>query len=997
MAEMVQTNDLSLQKRKPCLLILRKLSFWQIVGAELRRVTALGRYMATEGIVRSEHIAALASSELTDDDTAERLRMLATVCEELRPDSLYARYGRKDTFRRESDFWAADDDLLKTHVKKMADQRLLKALQLADTLDIPIIYAPAQNSSLHIENRLHLCENCKVTPVMCFSRHSQGISYQLQLRIDHTLMPTPSEQHLVVLGYVPGIFILGRRLLVLDQGFSGKLLLPFVNKAVVEIPQRMENDYFHRFILRNVTKAEIVAEGFHIEDCDVQPRPCLNMEKTVDNYHLLSLRFRYDNMEYAPDSLSHGRVTLVETPLDSNATDGERTQSRSFRFVRQLRDKKREQTFINYLKELTATCGMALLSDSYLRFPDLRQMVDWLREYAPRLRDMGFDVIQPSDKVYYIGSLNVEQSDTWVGDWLQTEVTIVLEDGKLRIPFRDLRDTILQGEQEYMLPTGQRLIIPAEWLQRYSDLLFIGLPKGKGLERHRCQLVALSNIEEPNTQTFQQPLLTQVPAPATLKATLRPYQWEGYQWLWRNFISHTGCCLSDEMGLGKTLQTITLMLKYKATATPSVPRQPLPGFLFTEEEMGGTAATTSVEPQVEGNEVFRTMLVVAPASVVYNWRNELHRFAPSLLVCIYTGDQTHRRALQQGLMKADVVVTTYRMLVNDIGFFSAQQFGIVVYDESQAFKTATSQIHKAVSRIHASHHLALSGTPVENNLMELWSLMNVLNPSLLGSAKNFQQCFVTPIARNMETERTVLLRRLIAPYFLKRTKEEVLRDLPERQDEVVVCPMTERQISQYAEILSRARNEWMASEKDKSNKGYQIQIIATIQRLRQIANGEGKIEVVTDQLRQLRGTKHKVLIFSEYVKMLERMGNLMEQFGWSYALLTGETQRREQVIEHFQTDPHCQFFLISLKAGGVGLNLTAADYVMLLDPWWNHAAEEQAIARAHRIGQHHPVFVYRFVSENTLEQQILSLQERKQSLIDSVMPFLLNEKQSCLE
>ena len=236
------------------------------------------------------------------------------------------------------------------------------------------------------------------------------------------------------------------------------------------------------------------------------------------------------------------------------------------------------------------------------------------------------------------------------------------------------------------------------------------------------------------------------------------------------------------------------------------------------------------------------------------------------------------------------------------------------------------------------------------------------------------------------SSRRDLLRRLIAPYFLKRTKEEVLSDLPERQDEVVVCAMTDEQTSQYTEELSKARNEWL--DPTASSQGRQIHILAALQRLRQIANGEGKMGVVFDYLENLRQTTHKVLIFSEYVTLLEQVGSEMTSRGWNYALLTGQTQGREQVIARFQQSPDCQFFLISLKAGGVGLNLTAADYVFLLDPWWNRAAEEQAIARAHRIGQQRSVFVYRFVSAGTLEEQILSLQDRKQSLIDSVMPFI---------
>jgi superfamily II DNA or RNA helicase len=833
------------------------------------------------------------------------------------------------------------------------------------------------------------------TPVMNFHRHGGGITYRLQLRIDGNLVENPSEHNPVVLTHEPGLFVLDKSIYALVEGFSGQLLLPFISKQQVDIPQKMENDYFRRFIFKHVARAEICAEGFDITDICQQPRACLTAETSIDGSRMLSLLFRYGSLEYAPESKTNGRVTLSETD------DG-------FRFVRQLRNKGEEHRLTEVLTELTG-------EGSVIRFPSLGQMIDWLREYAPRLKALGFDVIQPSDHIYYIGPLSVEQSDTWHGDWLQTDVTVVIErpnaptakhpDAQIRIPFRDLRDTILRGEQEYMLPTGELLLIPSEWLQRYSDLLLIGMPKGKGFQRHRSQIILTPSPPSAGGGSLnpqKQEEEAGLPSPFSNRrgargetVTLRPYQLTGLLWLWQNFVAQTGCCLSDEMGLGKTLQTIALLLQYKEKAKASQPvHQPAPGMLFSDEEMQGSS------PVAGSGESFhlpyRTSLVVAPASVVHNWRNELARFAPSLSVMTYTGDTAKRKYKRIALMHWDVVLTTYRTLLNDIGLLSHNEFGIVVFDESQAFKTATSHIHQAVTQIHALHRMALSGTPVENNLQELWSLMNVLNPHLLGDAKSFQDTFVNPIAVQMEesgeyqlSSRRALLRRLIAPYFLKRTKEEVLSDLPERQDEVVVCTMTDEQTRLYAEELSKARNEWLDPNADA--QGRQIHILAALQRLRQIANGEGKLNVVFDHLENLRHTQHKVLVFSEYVSLLEQVGSEMTSRGWTYAMLTGQTQNREEVIAHFQQTADCQFFLISLKAGGVGLNLTAADYVFLLDPWWNHAAEEQAIARAHRIGQQRSVFVYRFVSAGTLEEQILTLQDRKQSLIDSVMPFICKQ------
>ena len=942
-------------------------------------------------MIRAEHLA---------DDCPENLRQVAVLCTGLQQESLYGHYANKKLFRHQKDFWESDDAMLRRHVKRMADQQLLRAVRLASGLDIPILYAPTEQSALHIDDRLMLDETTQVTPMMHFRRHDEGTTYILRLKEVATAI-VPAEHRLVVIGHDPGLFILDNRLLLLQEGFSGKLLLPFTLKTTVEIPQRMENDYFRRFILKNVSKAEVIATGFDIEDTGLQLCPCLMVENTLTGDHLLALHFRYGDLDYTPDSKSHGKVQLQET------ADG-------FRFVRSCRDKQAEQQALDALrKECDSSHSVAASSytNGWLRFDTTVAMVEWLRQHGAHLRRQGIEVVQPSEQVYYIGPLSIEQSDTWNGDWLQTDVTVVLDDGRLRLPFRDLRATILRGEQYYMLPTGERLLIPQEWLQRYGGLLLTGQPSGKGFRRHRSQIAenASRHSEEGESdlvgnasQRSERDKNPTLAPPIALRATLRPYQQVGYEWLWNNFGAQTGCCLSDEMGLGKTVQTIALLLKYKETAkavTPTTPTTAAPGMLFSEEEMKGENQSSFFN--LQSSIPFHTSLVVAPASVVHNWMNELRRFAPSLLACNYTGDASARRNKRQALLRWDVVVTTYQTLRKDIDLLASLQFGIVVFDESQAFKTHTSKVHQAVSRLTSLHRMALSGTPVENNLHELWSLMSVLNPCLLGSHRSFRQLFIAPIAAQMEQQRTVLLQRLIVPYFLKRTKEEVLTDLPDRQDEVVVCPMTDSQASRYAVELSKARNEWLEmrdkgselsdfSSKKQNSQQSTLSVLAAIQRLRQIANGEGKMEVVFERLESLRGTGHKVLLFSEYVTLLNHVGDEMRLRGWNYAMLTGETQHREQVIDRFQGDADCQFFLISLKAGGLGLNLTAADYVFVLDPWWNIAAEEQAIARSHRIGQHRPVFVYRFVSENTLEQQILTLQERKQTLIDSVMPFICN-------
>ena len=456
------------------LLILRPQEHFGIVGAELRSVSSYGRFMTPLSRVKSDTIAG--------DADNDGLRNLAELCERLLPGSLYARYANKKVFRRTEDFWSTADNTVKDYVKRMADQLLLKVTEQATALDIPMLYVPTASAPLHIDERLLPATDTVAMPLMHFVRHDEGITYRLTLRLNdeqQAIVPVMLKRF-AVLCYSPALFIIDNTLCRLPEGFSGKLLLPFIKKEVVEIPQRIERDYMNRFIIRHVARAEITAEGFDIADEPLSPTPQLNTERSIDGYCQLRLSFRYGNNDYAPDSKRRGRVTLIE-------------ESNGFRFVRQLRDVRMEEHYMEVLRHLPL---LQLSRQGIIRFESLRQMLDWLSSYAPQLHQQGFCVVQPSKEVYYIGPMSVEQSDEWQGDWLQTRVTVVLDDGRLRIPFSDLRDAILQGEQEYMLPTGERLLIPEEWMQRYGDILLVGQRKGDMFIRHRRQIVAQHTATE---------------------------------------------------------------------------------------------------------------------------------------------------------------------------------------------------------------------------------------------------------------------------------------------------------------------------------------------------------------------------------------------------------------------------------------------------------------------------------------------------------------------
>ena len=663
-------------------------------------------------------------------------------------------------------------------------------------------------------------------------------------------------------------------------------------------------------------------------------------------------------------------------------------------------------------------------------------MMLWLTKNEEALSRHEVEIMQRTTHHYVIGDVKKIHDDRWTGDWFQMHVTLVFPDGT-RMALTDFRDAIINGDREVRLPSGNWFVIPDEWYAQYSAVMLFGLMKNRGtLPLHRSQQSVLPT-EDLLPPTLKAPAASdkeeKALPPHGLKATLRPYQLEGYQWMLSHQHGGTGCLLGDDMGLGKTVQTIAVILHYfESTASASTATTkddhakenlansslstqavdldyqtdyniirskptsaPVQMSLFSEEEMSGHAAkampsASSSQPDLRQQSGHRPVLVAAPSSVVFNWHDELRRFAPSLRVVEYTGNARERAVKQSQLANADVVLTSYPMLRNDIGMLSRLSFAIAVYDEAHAFRNNTSLLYQAVLKIHADFPIALTGTPMINALDELWTLMSVLNPALLGDYETFQNNFIHPINVNLQDEHTAILRKLVAPYFLRRLRGDVLDSLPERQDEQVWCDMTEAQAACYEEEQSKMRNLLMDAEQANNR----IVVLAAITRLRRLAcspklehkeGDSGKVQEVFDRLEELRGTDHKVLLFSEFTSFLDVIAEEMELRGWTYDLLTGQSRDRESIVKHFQQTPSCQFFLVSLKAGGEGLNLTEADYVFLLDPWWNHAAEEQAIARAHRSGQRRSVMVYRFITRDSLEEQIQKVQDKKDDLVNAII------------
>lgn len=941
-------------------LIIRPLEVWNIYTATLFHVEEYEFYFITTGKVETDEVA--------NDDALNKLVRMCAQCE---PRALYESLGKK-TFRTEKNFWEKADEKIRHYAKQMTDKKLNTIIETAAQIGIHLFFRENSKNELLKKNELTLSASVAV-PQMIFNKGDEGINYTLRLKLNEKEAIVPCEHHPFLLSETPGMFLLGQQIHTLPDGFSGKLLLPFLNKPSTFIPQRMQNDYFHRFILKNTYKTEIQAEGFDIIEEQCERRCRILLEKDIYGEAVFCVQFMYGDVIFGVNDKRKLFVRLEE-------------EEDSFRFIKFTRDESWEQEKRKVLNEKLCMPE----KDS------LACLIGWLKLHTEDLKHAGIEFFQPSTNRYYIGDTKICQSTRWNNDWLQIHIKIHLDNGTI-IPFLKLRNNLLNDEHEYILDDGSTFLIPDEWFSRYGGIMMFGRVEKEYISLHRCQMPIIAAMGVDTEEEVPNDLSV----PQGLKAQLRHYQQTGFEWLYRHFATQTGCCLSDDMGLGKTIQTIALLLKYKETCQRR-PQQYAnqnnsPLTLFSMEEMRSEPKRAS---DTKNGIPYQTTLVISPASVVYNWRNELHRFTPQLTVCEYTGTAEERRQKRQALMRWDVVLTTYQTLRNDIEYFSHLSFGILVFDESQCFKNRNSQIYQSVVCLQARHRIALSGTPLENSLSDLWSLMNVLNPMLLGNHSTFQRNYINPISQNMQDRKSAILRTLITPYFLKRSKEGVLPDLPARLDELVLCEMTAEQQQAYDEELSSARNFLLSCKDNAKQEAFaaSTHVLTAINRLRQIAChprlagkediDSGKFTEIFSRLETLYETEHKVLIFSEYVSLLLLVSEEMAKRNWTYEMLTGETRNREDVINRFTNTPSCHFFLISLKAGGVGLNLTSADYVFMLDPWWNRAAEEQAISRAHRIGQERSVFVYRFISQNTLEEDILNLQDRKHSLIEAVLPFI---------
>ncbi len=540
--------------------------------------------------------------------------------------------------------------------------------------------------------------------------------------------------------------------------------------------------------------------------------------------------------------------------------------------------------------------------------------------------------------------------------------------------FTDVLSALRKGQTTITLTDGTVGLLPESWLRKYGLLAAVGSEEEDFLKFSATQAGLLdallaSQPEATWDESFERTRaelrnfegVQALEAPESFVGELRAYQKEGLGWF--RFLERFGFggCLADDMGLGKTVQVLALLASRK---------------------------TLNPEPRT-----LNPSLVVVPKSLVFNWQEESKRFTPALRILDHTG--IDRLKATDHLSDYDLVITTYGTLRRDAAFLKDVDFDYVILDEAQAIKNPQSESAKAIRLVKGRHRLALSGTPVQNHLGDLWSLFDFLNPGMLGHASVFTG--PNGSLRNPDEPMRIMLSRALRPFILRRTKEQVAADLPAKYEQTLYCELEPPQRKLYDDLRARYRQELLQQIDRQGLARSKIQILEALLRLRQAALHPGlidssrlaepcaKLDLLIPRLEEIIDEGHKALVFSQFTSMLSIVRTALDAKGIVYEYLDGKTRDRQERIEHFQSDPACPLFLISLKAGGLGLNLTAADYVYLLDPWWNPAIETQAIDRAHRIGQDKPVHACRIIAKDTVEEKVLSLQQSKRSLADAII------------
>ncbi|MET0693516.1 MAG: SNF2-related protein, partial [Propionibacteriaceae bacterium] len=760
-------------------------------------------------------------------------------------------------------------------------------------------------------------------------------------------------------------------LYVLEEPLSRELRQIITEGHPMTIPPRDEERFFEDFYPQLRHKAKVVSSDDSVE-LPVLAAPVVTLTCEFRAEHRVRLDWGWDYAVGERHRTFELDEPLVRPTIRDPVEEAQLLAALpiSYEQFPQLAD----TTVGRRTLQLTARpAAHALLADL--------QMVQFCEQVLPRLEEAGVQVTVRGEQLDYrlvdtaplVELSTVERDET--SDWFDLKVQVSL-DGEV-IPFDALFAALTKGDEFLILDTGVYLPLDRPSFTQLRSLIeearALQEPDSPGLRISRFQaslweeLLQLGTVLEQSDRwaktvggLLNVTAVDQVEVPDTMHAQLRPYQVEGYQWLAFLWSHGLGGILADDMGLGKTLQALALICRARLEEPEAPP-----------------------------------FLVVAPTSVVSNWASETARFAPGLKVVAITESESKRKdRLADLVADADLVITSYTLLRIDFDSYLERSWTGMLLDEAQFVKNHRAKTYQCARRLPAPFKLAITGTPLENSLMDLWSLLSITAPGLFPHPERFAEFYRRPIERSGDAALLAQLRRRIRPLMLRRTKDKVATELPPKQEQIIDVVLQPRHMKIYQTHLQRERQKILGLIDDLDKNRFTI--LSSLTLLRQLSLDASlidhsyagvpasKIDVLVEHLDEITQEGHRALVFSQFTSFLSRVQERLDAASISYAYLDGSTRNRGRVVEEFKSGAK-NVFLISLKAGGFGLNLTEADYVFVLDPWWNPAAEAQAVDRTHRIGQTETVMVYRLVAQGTIEEKVMELKARKEELFSSVL------------
>jgi len=789
-----------------------------------------------------------------------------------------------------------------------------------------------------------------------FRRDETGMNYFATVKHQGEKIPFyQNNSHLLAVH--PTWLITQDRLLFFPPNVDGRKIVPFLNKRFIHVDPHQEAFYFEKFVAPLLENHDVYAQGFSIVTDQFNMKPVLVLSHQYEEAPKATLFFQYGQWKFP-----YHVGKRVNVSLEKN---GDQVV-----FHRVRRSWHGENSKINTLKDLGLinSIGSLFGLSGKKESKSGNSLVQWFNENQALLEREGFELEQESGPVqFYLGSIELKIRIQQNLDWFDLMARVKI--GAYEFPFSRFRKHILEGQHEFVLPNGEIAILPQAWFDRFEALMHLSEVQQEELRLKTIHSGLLDDLAEYTEaefagsewlKTLQSGDFPDYDLPEGLQAELRPYQLEGYRWLRFMLEHHFGALLADDMGLGKTIQTLALLLHLSQKGD-------------------------------------KPILIVAPKSLLYNWSHEAKRFAPGLKTLLYSG--VGRQKMQDQARQSQAIIMSYGTMRNDIAWLETLDLQAIILDESQAIKNPSSLTARNLLKLQAPMRVALTGTPIENTLMDVWSQMNFLNKGLLGSYLYFEKEFIRPIERSGDPHKAEQLRKFIDPFVLRRTKKQVVTELPPKIEKIHYCEMSPEQQELYDRVKNQYRNELLNHVGQVGMGRARLKIFNGLMHLRQLAlnpslkepqfsGSSGKDDEIFHMLERAIDGGHKVLIFSQFVGYLRVFEDMLQDQRIPYAYLDGSMDEKEraQAIDRFQTDPKIPVFLLSLRAGNSGINLTAADYVFLADPWWNPFTMRQAEDRAHRIGQEKTVFSYKFITKGSIEEKILALQQKKTLLAESIIP-----------